>query len=110
MVNINLTMKNVMDSIVPITRFNRGEASRIFDELKQTGVKIVLKNNVPVGVLVEPEEYDEMVEMLEEYSQLLEAEQRVKNARQGNYIPEKQVMKDLGISESDIDDSDVAIE
>lgn len=110
MASSNLSMKNVMDSIVPISRFNRGEASKIFEEVNETGVKVVLKNNVRVGVLVEPEQYDEMVEMLVEYSLLLEAERRMKNVEQGNIISEKQVMEDLEINESDLDHIDVEIE
>ncbi len=37
----------VMKSIVPITRFNKGEANRIFEEVKSSGTKIVMKNNRP---------------------------------------------------------------
>ena len=110
MASAKLSMKNVMNSIVPITRFNRGEANKIFDEVSKTGVKIVLKNNVPVGVLVNPEQYDEMVEMLEDYSLFFEAERRMKNVEQGGMISEKQVMEDLEINESDLDCVDVEIE
>jgi antitoxin StbD len=110
MTSANLSMKNIMNSIVPITRFNRGEANKIFNELSKTGVKIVLKNSVRVGVLVEPKQYDEMVEMLEDYSLLFEAEQRMKKGEQGGFISEKQVIEDLKISESDLDDVDVEIE
>jgi antitoxin StbD len=110
MTNANLSMKHVMSSIVPITRFNRGEANKIFDEVSEAGVKVVLKNNVRVGVLVEPKQYDEMVEMLEDYSLLFEAERRMKNVDQGGFISEKQVMEDLEISESDLEDVDVEIE
>jgi antitoxin StbD len=109
MVNINLSMKNVMNFIVPITRFNRGEANKIFDEVNETGVKIVLKNNVRIGVLVEPRQYDKMVEMLEDYSLLFEAEQRIKEITQGDIISEKQVMENLEITESDLDDIEVEI-
>jgi antitoxin StbD len=110
MTNSNLSMKKVMDLIVPISRFNRGEANKIFDEVSKTGVKVVLKNNVRVGVLVEPEQYDEMVEMLEDYALFFEAERRMKNVEQDGFISEKQVMEDLEISESDLDDADVEIE
>lgn len=110
MTNTNLSTKNVMNSIIPISRFNRGEANKIFDEVSKTGVKVVLKNNVPVGVLVEPERYDEMVEMLEDYLLFFEAERRMKNTTQADFVAEKQVMQDLEISESDFEDVDVEIE
>lgn len=106
----NLSLKNVMNSIVPISRFNRGEANKIFEEVSKTGVKVVLKNNVPVGVLVEPERYDEMLEMLEDFSLFFEAELRMKKIEQSGLISEKQIMEDLEISASDLEDIDVEIE
>jgi PHD/YefM family antitoxin component YafN of YafNO toxin-antitoxin module len=106
----NLSLKYVMNSIVPITRFNRGEANKIFDEVRKTGIKVVLKNNVPVGVLIEPERYDEMVEMLEDFALFFEAERRMENVKQSGMISEKQIMENLEISDSDLDDIDVEIE
>ena len=32
---------------VPITLFNRGLAGKIFEEVKQQGSKVVMKNNTP---------------------------------------------------------------
>lgn len=110
MPSLNLSLKYVMNSIVPITRFNRGEANKIFDEVSKTGVKVVLKNNVPVCVLVEPERYDEMVEMLEDFALFFEAERRMNNFKQSDMISEKQIMEDLEISDSDLNDIDVEIE
>ena len=37
----------MMDSIIPISRFNDGEANKIFEEVKQTGCRIVIENNSP---------------------------------------------------------------
>lgn len=102
----NLSMKSMLNQIVPISRFNRGEANKIFAELKKTGVKAVLKNNVRVGVLVEPGQYDEMVELLEDYALFLEAEQRVKNAAKTGYISEQQVMERRRISEAELDQAE----
>jgi antitoxin StbD len=106
----NLSMKEVMDRIVPITRFNRGEANKIFDELKETGVKSVLKNNIRVGVIVEPRQYDEMVELLEDYALYFEAERRMKKAEGTGFLSEKQVMDALNITESELGEADVDIE
>ncbi len=39
--------QDVLNSLVPITQFNRGQASRIFDRLHQEDMLIVLKNNQP---------------------------------------------------------------
>ncbi len=47
-------IKGLMDSLVPVSRFNRGEAGKIFEEVSKYGTKIVLKNNTPACVLVSP--------------------------------------------------------
>ena len=98
-----------MKSIVPITRFNRGEANKIFDEVHEAGVKIVLKNNSPACVLVNPERYEAMVDALEDYALYFEAEKRV-TAAGGNFIPAETVMTSLDISKSDLGDVEVEIE
>ena len=110
MLQSDLSIKKVLDSIIPISRFNRGEANKIFDEVTETGVKVVLKNNVPIGVLVDPQEYEDMVEALEEYALYFEAEQRMRNVEKDGFLSEKQVMEDLDITESDLEKYDVEIE
>ena len=52
---------NVLNMIVPISRFNKGEANKIFEEVKKDGVKIVLKNNQPIGVIMTPEMYESLI-------------------------------------------------
>lgn len=108
--NKSISMKNIMDSIVPITRFNRGEASKIFEEVSEYGFKVVLKNNAPACVLVQPDRYEAMVEALEDYALFFEAEKRIKNADKEGFISYEDVLADLGISESDVDDAEVEID
>ena len=111
MVINNLSIKKLMDQIVPISRFNKGEASKICEEVKKTGVKAVLKNNVRVMMLVEPNQYDEMVELLEDYALLFEVEKRMKIAESEGFLTQEQVMKNHNITQADLDDvEDVEIE
>lgn len=49
-------------SIIPITRFNKGEAGKIIDEVKQNGARIIVKNNVPECVMISIQEYSELYE------------------------------------------------
>jgi antitoxin StbD len=108
--NPNPSIKSIMNSLIPITRFNRGEANKIFDEVSVTGVKIVLKNNVPVGVILAPEQYEAMIELLEDYALFFEAEKRLKSSGAEETVTQDQLMHQLGISESDLDDIEVDIE
>ena len=105
----NTSVQEVMDAIVPISRFNRGEANKIFDEVNARGVKIVLKNNDAVCVLVKPERYDEMVKALEDYALYCEAERRSKAAGSGT-IHLAQVMDEFKITKEDLDAVEVEIE
>lgn len=98
-------VRAAMNSIVPITRFNRGEASKIFEEVKLSGTKMVLKNNTPECFLVSPEKYVQMMDMLEDYQLLLEAQERMA-AGSGKTYSEREVMAELGISEEDLVDAD----
>ncbi len=99
-----------MNSLVPISRFNKGEANKIFDEVKEAGFKIVLKNNTPTCVLLTPEVYEQMLETIEEYRLLLEAEKRMKNAKPDDLISQDKVLAELGISKADLDSIEVELE
>lgn len=105
-----ISLKNIMNSIVPITRFNRGEANKIFDEVSENGIKVVLKNNIPTCVLINPEQYESMVEALEDYALYIEAEKRSKAAEIEGYISSDEVYNDLKISETDLEDIDVELD
>lgn len=94
--------KKIINSIVPISRFNKGEAGKIFDEVTKRGVKVVIKNNIPTCVLISPNDYEDMLEELRNYKLYVETEKRLNNS---NYktMSEKDVIDNLGISEEDID-------
>jgi len=105
-----ISIKNVVESIVPITRFNRGEASKVFEEVGQYGVKVVVKNNVPVCVLMKPEQYDAMVEALEDYALYVEARKRDDLAVDERPLSADAVMALLQISSEEMTHAEVDIE
>jgi PHD/YefM family antitoxin component YafN of YafNO toxin-antitoxin module len=105
-----ITVSSIINSLVPISRFNKGEANKIFEEVRETGFKIVLKNNTPACVLLNPEVYEQMLETIEEYRLLLEAERRMEKAKQEDFIPQEKVLSELDINKADLDDTDVEIE
>lgn len=50
-------MASVISAIkntVPISLFNRGQAGKIFEEVRQSGAKVVMKNNTAECVLLSP--------------------------------------------------------
>ena len=106
----NISFKDIINSIVPISRFNKGEANKIFSEVSKTGYKVVVKNNKPTCILITPERYEEMMEIIEDYALLSEAESRVKSSQKGDYISQDTLLKNLGIDEEDFGDIEVEIE
>lgn len=104
---------DILDSIVPISRFNKGGASKIFSEVKKTGSKIVVKNNVPECVLLSPEEYKKIIEDYEDALLLAESERRLADPKNQKLVPFEDVMKENGITQKDLDevpDEDIELE
>lgn len=92
---------DILDSLVPITQFNRGQASRIFDRLHTESQLIVLKNNQPAAIILSPSEFQRLSEIEEDYTLLLEATRRLKEDSSSTYSRED-VMSELNISESEL--------
>ncbi|MDY5947625.1 MAG: type II toxin-antitoxin system Phd/YefM family antitoxin [Oscillospiraceae bacterium] len=105
-----LSVMGMMKTIVPITRFNKGEANKIFDEVETSGTKIVMKNNKPACVLLSPAQYESLMEMLSDYLLYSEAEKRTASNKDEENISHKDMMKELGISQESLDEVDVEIE
>lgn len=105
-----ISVNNMLDSIVPISRFNKGEASKIFDEVDKTGVKIVVKNNIPTGIIISPEKYKELMEEIEDYHLYMEAEKRMKNTKNKKCTSQEDLMVELGITQEDLESVEVEIE
>ena len=99
----------IMRSMVPVSRFNKGEAAKIFDEVSQTGIKIAIKNNKPTCVLLSPERYESLLEHIEDLELMVEVERRL--AENNDTHTQDEVMQRLGITQADIDAAeDVDIE
>ncbi len=57
-----LTATKMLNSFVPISRFNKGEAGKIIEEVKRDGIKVIVKNNAPECVMLTVEAYDKLVQ------------------------------------------------
>ena len=98
-------MASVISAIkntVPISLFNRGQAGKIFEEVRQSGAKVVMKNNTAECVLLSPEEYVRLMDELNDAK--LEA---VAAERLARYDPQKlvswdEMMKKFGVTEEDL--------
>jgi len=106
-----MTTTAVLQSMIPVSRFNKGEAGRIFDELTHDKTKIVVKNNVPVAVILSPDEYARIIDENADNILLAEASMRVSQSSQSDFISETDFMRAIGVTQEEIDTSnDVEIE
>jgi PHD/YefM family antitoxin component YafN of YafNO toxin-antitoxin module len=106
----NVLRGNVLDALIPISRFNKGEANKIFDEVRLSGYKIVVKNNAPACVLLAPERYKELTDILEDHYLSALAEERMKNDTAPT-IPFEEILAEDGLTIADLDAmEDVEIE
>lgn len=102
---------NLLQSLVPISQFNKGQAAKIFDRLRSERELIVLKNNQPSAIILSPEEYTRLTEIEEDYFLLLEANKRMEDSGNNKSISFDSVMSNLGIREEELlDMEDVDIE
>ena len=97
---------NVVSAInrtVPISQFNRGLAGKIFEEVKHSGSKVVMKNNEAEVVLVSPEEYLRMMDQLEDYKLMETSLERLSHYDPEKVIPAEQVWAELGLTNEEME-------
>jgi len=103
-------LDNIADESVPISRFDNGEADLIFSEVRVSGLKVVVNNSIPACVLLAPERYKEMAEIVEDWFLLTLAEERMKNDTGETHSFEEILAKD-GLTFADLEAmEDVEIE
>lgn len=97
-----------LQSLVPISQFNKGQAAKIFDRLHSEKELIVLKNNQPSAVILSLEEYTRLTEIEEDYFLLLEANRRIEENVDKKTVSLDSVMDHLGISKEELLDAEDA--
>ena len=102
---------NILQCLIPISQFNKVQASKIFDRLHDEKELIVLKNNQPSAVILSPEEYTRLTEIEEDYYLLIEATKRIEDNGNKETVCMDYVMRNLGIDEKELENAeDIDIE
>ena len=99
-------MPSVVSAIrdtVPITQFNRGLAGQIFEDVKTHGAKVVMKNNEPEAVILPPNQYVELMDILNDYELLSIAVERMEHFDPSTLISEEEMDRELGITQEEFD-------
>lgn len=105
-----MSITGMLKTMVPISRFNKGEANKIFEEVEKTGTKIVVKNNKPACVLISPTQYESLMEMLSDFTLRKEAEARMEHYDASENRTQEQMMQEFGITQGELDAVDVELE
>lgn len=106
-------LRAVVGSIISITDLSRGKASKVVQDVAESGKEyIIVKNNEPQAVLISLNDYTQLMnahdrvkkleEELENLELLLLAEERMKNIGSEELMDENDVLLELGISAGDI--------
>lgn len=102
-------MNSVLSAIqntISISLFNRGLAGKIFEEVKRTGAKVVMKNNVAECVLMSPDEYVRLMEEVNDARLLTVAARRMNHFQPSNAVPQEEVDRIFGFTPEDLADAD----
>ena len=105
-----MSVASIIKTIIPIARFNNGEASKIFDEVETSGTKIVMKNNRPACILMSPEQYEFLMELLSDHLLQEEADIRMSHYNPDESLTQEEIMQKFGISQADLDAVDIELE
>lgn len=97
------SVKNTIQNTIPISVFNNGMAEEVFNEVRRSGTKIVMKNDSAECVLMSPEDYAKMSDEYNDLKLLVLAYERLKNYDPSKLISEEDFYKDLGITEKDLE-------
>jgi PHD/YefM family antitoxin component YafN of YafNO toxin-antitoxin module len=99
-------MASVMSAIkntVSISVFNRGLAGKIFDEVKRTGAKVVMKNNTAECVLLSPDEYVQLMDEVNDARLLTIATERMSHFNSSTVISSMEMDQRLNITDDDLE-------
>ena len=98
-------MASVISAIkntVPISLFNRGQAGKIFEDVRKSGAKVVMKNNVAECVLLSPEEYVRLMDAVNDAKLEAIAAERLAHYDPKTLVSWDEMMQELGLTEDDL--------
>ena len=99
-------LTSAIRNTVSISLFNRGLAGKVFQEVRKSGAKVVIKNNEPECVLLSPEEYIRLMDEVNDARLLEIAVARMQQYDPAAVVSAEEVYAKCGITEEDLAGSD----
>lgn len=100
------SIRSAIENTISISLFNRGLAGKIFDDVKQNGAKVVMKNNTPECVLLSPDEYIRLLDEAADAQLLTAAAERMSHYDPNSLITQEQVDQEMGFFPADYENTD----
>lgn len=97
---------NTMNNTISISSFSAINVDKIFEDVKMTGVKVVMKDDVAECVLISPSEYEKLIEEVNDVRLVSLATKRLENYDHNNIIDGEDVFQKLGITDDDLENYD----
>lgn len=98
------SIRSAIENTVPISLFNKGLAGKIFEEVKQCGAKVVMKNNAAECVLLSPEQYVQLMDEINDARLLALATERMSSYDPTKVISEDEMNREFPIAQEQLDD------
>ena len=86
-----------------ISQFNRGQAGKIFEDVRRNGAKVVMKNNAPECVLMSPEDYVKLLDALEDAQLQVMAIERLTNYDPEKTLSMEDIDREFGFTKEDLE-------
>lgn len=83
-------IRSAIENTVSISLFNKGLAGKIFDEVKLSGAKVVMKNNSAECVLLSPDEYLSLLDELNKMKAVAAATERLSKLDPNTLLTEEE--------------------
>ena len=87
---------------MPISLFNKGLAGKIFEDVRQSGAKLVMKNNAPECVLLSPDEYVRLLDEMNDAKLAALAVERMSRFDPSSVVSQEAVDTEFGFTEDTI--------
>lgn len=102
MINVTSAIRNT----ISISLFNRGLAGKIFEDVKSTGTKVVMKNNTAECILMSPDEYVNLMDEINDTRLFTTAAERMEHFDPAKVISQEEVDREFGFTFEDLKDAD----
>lgn len=86
-------IRSAIENTVSISLFNKGLAGKIFDEVKLSGAKVVMKNNSAECVLLSPDEYLSLLDELNKMKAVAVATERLSKLDPAKLLTEEEFLE-----------------